>query len=134
MSSRHIQHLQKALSQMNVHLHHVISDITGATGLAVLDAIRRAAVALRLGARSLPHSHSYLGEYYRRMRAKLGAPKAIVAAVHKLARILYRLIATRQECEESVFAALEAKSKQRAQARLEAQARALGFRLAPAAK
>ncbi|MGO9096357.1 MAG: IS110 family transposase, partial [Bryobacteraceae bacterium] len=39
MSSRHIQHVRKALSQMNVQLHHVISDITGATGLAILDAI-----------------------------------------------------------------------------------------------
>ena len=41
MSSRHIQHVHKALSQMNVQLHHVISDITGATGLAILDAIIR---------------------------------------------------------------------------------------------
>jgi hypothetical protein len=39
MSSPHIQHVQKALSQMHVQLHHVISDITGAIGLAILDAI-----------------------------------------------------------------------------------------------
>ena len=39
MSSRHIQHMQKALSQMNLQIHHVISDITGATGMAILDAI-----------------------------------------------------------------------------------------------
>ena len=91
----------------------------------------RAATALGLGAQALHHSQSYLGEYYRRMRAKLGAPKAIVATAHKLARILYHPIATRQDYEESVFAALEIKSKQRAQARLEAQARAFGFRLAP---
>ena len=30
---------QKALDQMNLHLHHVISDVTGVTGLAILDAI-----------------------------------------------------------------------------------------------
>ena len=77
-----------------------------------------------------PVQHSYLGEYYRRMRAKLGAPKAIVAAAHKLARIFYHLISTRQLYQESVFAELEAKFRQRAQARLEAQARVLGFRLA----
>ncbi|MCU1297937.1 MAG: transposase [Acidobacteriaceae bacterium] len=35
----HIQHMQKALDQMNLQLHHVISDITGATGLAIIDAI-----------------------------------------------------------------------------------------------
>ncbi len=63
------------------------------------------------------------------MRAKLGAPKAIVAAAHKLARILYHLVTTRQAYQESIFAALEVKSRQRAESRLQAQARFLGFRL-----
>jgi hypothetical protein len=35
----HILHLQKALQQMNVQLHHVLSDVTGVTGLAILRAI-----------------------------------------------------------------------------------------------
>jgi transposase len=35
----HIQHIQKALDQMNLQLHHVISDITGTTGLRIIDAI-----------------------------------------------------------------------------------------------
>jgi transposase len=39
MASEHIQHMQKALTQMNVQFQHVISDLTGLTGLAVLDAI-----------------------------------------------------------------------------------------------
>jgi hypothetical protein len=39
MASTHIQHMQKALDQMNLLIHHVISDITGTTGLAILDAI-----------------------------------------------------------------------------------------------
>lgn len=39
MAASHIQHMQKALTQMNLHLHHVISDITGKTGLLILDAI-----------------------------------------------------------------------------------------------
>lgn len=39
MASVHIQHMQKALDQMNLHLHHVISDITGLTGTAIIDAI-----------------------------------------------------------------------------------------------
>lgn len=38
-ASQHILHMQKALMQMNVQLHHVITDITGATGLRILDAI-----------------------------------------------------------------------------------------------
>jgi transposase len=39
MASSHVQHIQKALDQMNLQLHHVINDITGMTGLAIIDAI-----------------------------------------------------------------------------------------------
>jgi transposase len=35
----HIQHMQKALSQMNIQLHHVLSDITGVTGMQIIRAI-----------------------------------------------------------------------------------------------
>lgn len=35
-ASSHIQHMQKALTQMNLHLHNVISDITGTTGMAII--------------------------------------------------------------------------------------------------
>ena len=39
MASQAIEHMQKALDQMNLHLHHVIRDITGETGLRILDAL-----------------------------------------------------------------------------------------------
>jgi len=39
IAAHHTQHMQKALDQMNIQLHHVISDITGVTGLAIIDAI-----------------------------------------------------------------------------------------------
>jgi transposase len=39
MASSHVQHMQKALDQMNLQLHHMISDITGVTGVAILEAI-----------------------------------------------------------------------------------------------
>jgi transposase len=39
MTSQHIQHMHKALTQMNVQIQHVISDITGFTGLTIMDAI-----------------------------------------------------------------------------------------------
>jgi hypothetical protein len=65
----------------------------------------RAATALRMAAQSLHHSKSVLGDFYRRMRAKLGAPKAITAAAHKLARIIFHLVTTRQEFDASHFAA-----------------------------
>ena len=38
-AAAHIQHMQKALTFMNLQLHHVVSDITGATGLRILRAI-----------------------------------------------------------------------------------------------
>src|SRR5581483_1857584 len=39
MAAEHTLHMQKALSQMNLQLHHVLSDITGLSCLAILDAI-----------------------------------------------------------------------------------------------
>ena len=38
-AAQHVQHMQKALTQMNVKLHRVISDITGKTGMTILEAI-----------------------------------------------------------------------------------------------
>ena len=38
-ASHHIQHMHKALTQMNVKLQHVISDITGKTGMDIIEAI-----------------------------------------------------------------------------------------------
>ncbi len=52
----------------------------------------RAASALRLAAWCLLRSKGALGAYLRRQRSRLGAPKAITAAAHKLARIVYHLV------------------------------------------
>jgi len=38
-AGEHVQHMQKALMQMNVQLHHVISNVTGATGQRIIGAI-----------------------------------------------------------------------------------------------
>jgi len=54
--------------------------------------VNRAATALRLAATTLLRSQSYLGGQYRRLRARLGAPKAITAMAHKLARLVYRML------------------------------------------
>src|ERR1039457_6228702 len=39
MACQHIQHMHKALTQMNLQIHHAISDMTGLTGRAIVDAI-----------------------------------------------------------------------------------------------
>jgi transposase len=91
----------------------------------------RLSTALRLAARALHKSNSYLGAYFRRMRARLGAPQAITAAAHKLARILYHLITTRTAYDESVFAIEQQKQQIRLHCRLQKQALGIGFQLVP---
>ena len=52
----------------------------------------RAASALRMAAQGLHHSKTALGAYLRRMKASLGAPKAITATARKLALMIYRAL------------------------------------------
>jgi len=52
----------------------------------------KAAIAFRMAAFSLFKSKSYLGAYLRRQRSRLGAPKAITATAHKLARLVYTML------------------------------------------
>jgi transposase len=52
----------------------------------------RAAAAFRMAAFGLLNSGSALGAYCRRQRTRLGAPKAITATAHKLARTFYSMI------------------------------------------
>lgn len=85
--------------------------------------------ALRVAARSLHKSQSCLGNYYRRMRSRLGAPKAITAAAHKLARIVFHLLTTRQPYDESIFAKEEQRHRARREHWLFRQAREFGYQL-----
>ncbi len=91
----------------------------------------RATNAFRMAAQSLHRSTSFLGEYYRRQRAKLGAPKAITAAAHKLARIFFHMVTQQQRYDETIFAELEIMYRKRLERRLRTQARQLGFELIP---
>jgi transposase len=51
--------------------------------------VNRAATAFRLAAHGLHHSQGALGAFLRRMKSRLGAPAALTATAHKLARIVY---------------------------------------------
>jgi transposase len=96
----------------------------------------RAATALRLAAWSLVRSHSYLGAYLRRQRARLGAPKAITATAHKLARILYNLLRYGVAYMKQEEAAYAEQVRQRQEQQLQRRAKELGYaltKLAPAA-
>lgn len=110
------------------------NDISGGKKLSVKtrQVKNRAAWALRMAVTGLRKSQSWLGDFYRRMRAKLGAPKAITAAAHKLARIIFHLLTNRQPYDETVFAKLEQHNRMRLESKLRAQAKAMGLHLVPA--
>jgi transposase len=88
---------------------------------------------LRMAASSLHHDKSYLGEKYRRLRTKLGAPKAITAMAHQIARIIWHLITHRVPFDMSIFAVLEQASQKRRLTRLHSTARQMGYQLVPIA-
>ena len=87
----------------------------------------RAATIFRLAAQSLHHDGTELGGFYRRMRSKLGAPKAITATAHKLARIYYHLVTTQEAYDASVFAKNEERETMRRTERVLREAKALGL-------
>jgi hypothetical protein len=66
------------------------------------------------------------------MRAKLGAPKAITATAHKLARIIYHMVTTRQAYDETICVQNEMQNRQRLEARLRKHARDLRLEIIPA--
>lgn len=61
--TRIVQRMQKALDQMNVHVHHAVSDLTGKTGLAIVRAIVAGErTPERLAALRDPRCHKSAGE------------------------------------------------------------------------
>jgi transposase len=89
----------------------------------------RAAHALRLAAWSLMRSKSYWGAYLRRQRSRLGAPKAVTALAHKLARIVYHLVRYGLASVKQTEAAYAAHVRERLERQLRRRALELGFAL-----
>ena len=78
-------------------------------GRSTRPVVSRARNALRLAAYGLERSQSAIGAKYRRLKRKLGAPKAIVAMAHHLARLIYRMIKYGHDYVDKGMAAYEAK-------------------------
>lgn len=91
--------------------------------------VNRAATAFRLAAQSLSRSSSALGAFYRRLRGRLGAPKAITATAHKLARMFYRLWTTRQAYCDPGMDYYEQQYRERVVNNLKKRAHSMGFEL-----
>ena len=92
----------------------------------------RVTQAFRLAAQSLHHSRTFLGDYYRSQRARHGAVKAIKNTAHKLARIFYHLVTTRQPYDETVFSKIETQNQKRRLHKLQSLAKQMGFSLVEA--
>ena len=109
------------------------NDITG--GRVVYTRVRkvnnRAGHMFRLAAHSLHHSQTPLGDYLRRMKAKLGPAAATTATAHKIAVIFYTMVKCQVEYDETIWAARDAHRQQREAARLRRRATRLGYELVP---
>lgn len=93
---------------------------------------QRAANAFRLAAQALASSKSALGAFYRRLRARIGAPKAITAAAYKIARLFYRMLATKRPYQDIGQAAYDDRFRARRLRSLHRMAKELGFELVAA--
>jgi transposase len=91
----------------------------------------RVAAALRMAAQSLERSQTALGASYRRMKSRLGAPEAITATAHKLARIVYSLLRHGQPFVDVGQEAYEQMYQTRIRRSLQKRALQLGFQLIP---
>jgi len=109
------------------------NDISGGKVLRsrILKGQNRAAQALRLAAQAVGRTNTALGAYYRRMRAKFGPERAIVATAHKLARIVYHLLKNREPYQDIGREEYEQRVREREVAQLQRKAAKLGFTLTP---
>lgn len=95
--------------------------------------VNRASTALRLAAWGLLRSQSALGAKFRRLRARLGAPKAITAMAHLLARLIYRMLKFGHEYVDKGMEYYETKYRQQQLQWVAKQAAALNMQLIPVA-
>jgi hypothetical protein len=91
----------------------------------------RAGHLFRMAAFSLHHSLTPLGNYLRRMKAKLGPKGATMATAHKIALIFYTMVKNQVEYDESLWATRDAQREKRVEAKLKRQAKQLGYELVP---
>jgi transposase len=93
--------------------------------------VNRASTALRLAAWGLLRSQSALGAKFRRLRSRLGAPKAITAMAHLLARLIYRMLKFGHEYVDKGMEHYETKYRQQQLQRVAKLAAELNMQLIP---
>ncbi len=93
----------------------------------------RVAIALRMAANTLYNSDCAFGAYLRRMKMRLGSPKAITALAHKLAKLIYIMLKYGHEYIEKGVEFYEEMYRKRREASLKKKAKELGYTLIPVA-
>ena len=91
----------------------------------------RAAQALKLAVAALRSSQSALGAYFRRMCARMDKPKAVTAAAHKLARLIYMMLTKGEEYTDQGQDYYEERYRERVLRQLAQRAEKMGMRLVP---
>ena len=89
----------------------------------------RAAQALRLAASALRTSQSALGAYFRRLCARMDKPKAVTAAAHKLARLIYTMLTKGEKYPDQGQEYYEERYRERVLWSLTRRAEKMGMRL-----
>ena len=89
----------------------------------------RAATILRLAAWAAGRTDTWIGRFYRRIKAKRGAPKAVTATARKLACVIYHLLKYQEEFVLLNTEVYEAKAKRHRLSRLQKEAQAMGYDL-----
>jgi transposase len=100
-------------------------------GAATKRSVNRATQALKLAAAALRSSKSALGAYYRRMCARMDKGKAVTAAAHKLARLIYLMLTKGEEYTDQGQLYYEERYRERVVRNLSKKASELGLQLVP---
>ena len=103
----------------------VLSSSTNSTANKAAQALRTAAIALR-------ETKTALGAFFRRIRIRLGSPKAITAAAHKLAIIVYHMLKEKHSYRDSGQEVYELRFKEHSVKNLKRRAKEMGFELVEA--
>jgi transposase len=91
----------------------------------------RASQVFQLAAQSVGRSKTALGAFYRRLKARVGAPKALTATARKIALIFYQMVTKRESYREAGEAAYTQQQQDRWLKRLKRQAKQFGYVLMP---
>lgn len=140
----HIQHMQKALMQVNVQLHHAVSDITGVTGLSIVRAIvsgeRDPSVLIQyrdVRCKTMPEvlQQALTGNWQPEhlfaleQSSRIGKAKAVTATARKLAILFYNALKYGQKYVDPGADYYEERYRNRVLDGLKRRAKSLGYSL-----